>query len=471
MKISLMDTSEFADLNHLVAVTSPVLFEHGGVPNPNGLVSNTIFGVTPKDRKQTFAYIDLSKHFFQPHVYKVIKRFFRNVERIVAGTEYYTINENGHLVISTPEKGHTGIDFLYDNWEKIKWEYGDSTARNERIDLVTKSKKSEIFLNKLIVIPAFYRDITSSDGRGQVPELDTFYVNIIRLVSILRDDDTFGFSSLYGTEASVQRLLVDVYDYFKGKLESKNGLIRKYLMGKNVDYCTRTVITAGTYHASRPEEMEIPLRYAGIPIHQVLSLCQPFVIAWLKNFFQRELSDNLDKELLDPRTGRVLTLVQPKNIDTVFTDKYFNKRMDAYVRDPESRFDPIEVPLTNGKTAYMVFHGKRFNMANKDELATISTRKMTWTDVFYMACEDVTKDKHSLITRYPLLDQYSIFPSRVRVTSTGTTVPMQVGDKVYPFYPNVKPDLPKEKIITEFVDSVRFSNSYLPGIDRQHCRG
>ena len=88
MKIDIFNVDEFVQLNNLREVTSPVLFQRGDIPDPNGLVSNEIFGVTIKDRKETFAYIDLGGHFFHPHIYKVLKRIFRNVEKIVNGTMY-----------------------------------------------------------------------------------------------------------------------------------------------------------------------------------------------------------------------------------------------------------------------------------------------------------------------------------------------------------------------------------------------
>ena len=73
MKIDLFNSKEFIDLNKLKEVTSPVLFQRGEIPHPDGLVSNQIFGVTVQSRKSTFAYVDLQGYFFHPHVYKAIK--------------------------------------------------------------------------------------------------------------------------------------------------------------------------------------------------------------------------------------------------------------------------------------------------------------------------------------------------------------------------------------------------------------
>ena len=74
--IELFDIKEFIELNHLQEVTSPVIFQRGDIPHPQGLVSNEIFGITTKSRKETFAYIDLHGYFLHPHIYKSIKRSF-----------------------------------------------------------------------------------------------------------------------------------------------------------------------------------------------------------------------------------------------------------------------------------------------------------------------------------------------------------------------------------------------------------
>ena len=462
MRVDLLNTDQFVELNHLKPVTSAVMLQRGNIAHPEGLFSTEIFGQTPKDRKETFAYIELGHIFFHPHVLKIIRRFFRNVDTIINGSAYYIINEEGHLVVSDSINGETGVQFLYDNWEKIKWEYTDSVARNERIDVVSKCKKGEIFLSKMIVIPPFYRDIANSSGSSQVPEVNNFYSNTIRLASIIKENDLFGFN-MYSSQAAIQENLVNIYNYFKEKLEKKNGLLRKYLMGKNVDACTRTVITAPPMHANSVKDMPVNFRYSGIPMAQVLALMSPFIMSWVKSYFQRTLGDtNLQKVLMTNGSQKIVEIKPP---ETVFTDKFLSKQMDTFIKDPETRFKPIEVPLSDGTVTYMIFTGTRYDLSNKDELATISNRKMTWTDVFYMACEDVTKDKHSLVTRYPVTDQYGIFISRITVTSTAKTMPMQVGEKLYKYYPVIDPDTPEDKVQALFIDSTQFSNSYLPGLN------
>lgn len=464
MRIELFDKEEFIKLNKLSEVTSPVLFQRGNVPDPDGLISNEIFGVTIKSRKETFAYIDLHGHYFHPHIYKALKGLFRNVEKIVAGEEYYSINEEGKLV--KDPNGETGIEFLYDNWKKIKWEYADKPGkRNERIDLITKSPINEVFQKYELVIPAYYRDITSyQKGGGETTDLNHYYSSLIRLCSLSKEKAIFDFS-FHSTNASIQNLLVSIYDYFKQKLEKKTGLLRKYLIGKNVDYCTRTVITAPTYHASTPDDLMVDFNHCGVPISQVCSLCFPFMVDWLKSFFERELIQNkYNKIVYDPDTDTVKEIIELKNPDAYFNDKYIKKMIDTYIKDPESRFNPIEIPVEGDKKYYMVFTGKRLDPSTKAEMANISNRKMTWTDLLYIAAEDVVRDKHALVTRYPVSDAFGLFIAKIRVLSTTETEPMEVNGRVYRWYPKINIKATREQILTSFIDSVQFSNSYLPGL-------
>lgn len=465
MKIELFDTKEFIDLNNLQEVKSSILFQRGGIPHPEGLISNEIFGITTKSRKETFAYINLHGHFFHPHIYKAIKRFFRDIEKIINAEKYYSIDKSGQLI--PDENGDTGIEFLYDNWEKIKWKYSDDFGmRNERLDLITKSKKNEIFIEYCIVIPAFYRDIAyTENGSGKTGEINQLYCKLIRSVSLIRNKDIFDFQ-FGATNYNIQNILVDIYDYFKTKLEKKGGLLRKYLMGKNVDNCTRTVITASTFHAEKPEDLITDLKHVAIPISQVCSLCYPFVIYWIKNFFERELLDkNASKMIYNPATDNIEKTVELDNPESYFTEKFYKKIIDTYIKDPESRFNTFDVPVKGNKKMKVLFTGTKLDPSTTAELSSTSYRPMTWTDLLYLACYNVTKDKYCLITRYPLLDEFGIFVGKVRVTSTEETDVVSFSGEVYDTYPHIDFTVSPEKMATKFIDSVQFSNSVLPGLD------
>ena len=455
---------EMIDINNLQEVTSPVLFQRGDIPHPDGLVSNEIFGVTVQSRKNTFAYINLEGHFFHPHVYKSMKRMFRNIIKIVTGEQYYSIDKDGHLVLD--ERGDTGLEFLYANWNKIKWDRSEGQSmRNERIALLENFKKNEVFTQYELVIPPFYRDIRTSSSGGETGELNKYYANLIRYAAMLKEKDMFDFQ-LYQTYYNVQETLVAIYDYFKSKLEHKSGILRRYLLGKNVDYCTRTVITSPNFHANTPKDMITDFKHCAVPISQVCSLCHPFVVKWVKDFFEREVFNEKNNLTVYDVATDSTTTVELDNPEAVFTDKWMKKLINTFIRDPESRFNTIELPVKDSKQKrYMAFSGRRLDPTTKEEISELVHRPLTWTDILYQACCDVVKDKHALITRYPVTDEFGVFVTAIRVASTTKTTPVMLNGQIYEWYPVIELDTDPEKIAIEFVDSVQFSNSYLPGIN------
>lgn len=460
LKIELFDIDEFIELNHLKEVTSQTLFEHNGIPNPNGLISNEIFGVNVKDRKETFAYIDLHGHFLHPHIYKILKRIFRNIDKIINGEEYYRVDSSGALV--KDPMGETGIEFLYNNWKKIKWN-GNGGMSSERAALISKTKLNEAWMSKYIVIPAFYRDIHSSQGGGgKTSDLNNYYTKLIRMAALLQDRDLFDIS-FHSTNYNIQNTIVGIYDYFKDKLDKKTGLFRKYLMGKNVDYCGRVVISAPVFNQDRVEDNIVNFENASVPIAQVCVLFYPFMVSWLRNFFEGELIESKYAKWGTKIGTGDQSLLQLKNPEAFYTDKYIKKHIDMYVDDPSSRYDRIEVPTYEDKKTYLIFQGRYAN--ESAERSGLVNRFMTWTDLLFIASNEIVQGKHIMVTRYPLLDNFGEFLCRIRVSSTINTVPMDVGGHIYKWYPDIDLGLNKHLVSNNFIDTMRFSNSYLKGLD------
>ena len=195
-------------------------------------------------------------------------------------------------------------------------------------------------------------------------------------------------------------------------------------------------------------------------------MAYPFLVQWIKSFFEREVIDAQHAKILyNPATDEIVKTEKILNPESYFSDKYIKKMIDTFIKDPESRFTPIEIPTSGSHKLYLAFSGKRTDGSNTSELASIVNRPMTWTDLLYMACEKVTRDKHVLITRYPLNDEFGVFISRIRVSSTTKTIPMMVNGYLYKWYPFVDLSLNVNDVPGQFIDACQFSNSYLPGIE------
>lgn len=464
MKIDLFDTSEFIRLNKLQEVTDPVTFVKGAIPSTNGLLSTDIFGVSVNDRKNTFAYIDLHGYFLHPFIYKLLKRLDRNFESIVNSTKKFKI-ENGKLI--EDENGETGLGFLYKNWENIDFEKNNSLIRNDRIDVLKIYKKNVLFTRYWLVIPAFYRDMNLSDaGKGVVShhEVNQLYSKLIRLSKSLMNKNSFDFV-LNTTRASVQLTLVDIYNFFKQKVEKKDGMLRKNLLGKSTDYGARSVISAPVFHADTYDDMKIDFYHVGIPLSQCCSLFNPFIVNWVKNFFQREFEMIGRKYPYKNKDGSI-TYVELDNPELYFNDEFIKKNIDRFLKSPADRFDPIEIPLKDkslGKV-YFSFVARVYEKNKPESESNIFNRPTTWTDILYQAAVDVTSDKCVFITRYPLTDYFGIFPNMITVTSTRETMPVYINNRLYKHYPKIDTKLQKNQVYMQFIDTVSMSNLYLKGL-------
>ena len=89
---------------------------------------------------------------------------------------------------------------------------------------------------------------------------------------------------------------------------------------------------------------------------------------------------------------------------------------------------------------------------------------MTLTDLFYIAAEEIVKDKHVYITRYPMADYSGIFPIGISVLSTIDTVKMKIGDKIYPYYPKVDLKASDKEVSRLFIEVLNLMNTYLKAI-------
>lgn len=471
MNIDLYDVEEFIKVNDLKEVTDPMLFLKGSIPTPNGLISTDIFGVSIKERKRTFAYISLNDYYLNPFIYKLLKRMNKNFGHVINSTKKFVI-ENGQLVPN--EEGQTGLQFLYDNWEKLNFEKNNSMMRGERIDVLNSYKKNVIFTKYWVVIPAFYRDVNfQNTTKGKAPsrdELNEKYTKLIRLCTITKNTNTFDFI-LDTTKASIQEQLVDIYDFLKGKIERKEGLIRKNLLGRSEDYGSRSVISAPVFHAEKPEDMRVDFYHAGIPLAQCCSLFTPFIVAWVKNFFRREFTQIGSKYPIRNADGKIES-VELDDPEMYFNEEVIKQELNNFVHSFTNRFIPIKLPTKDKtKTAYFTFTGRLYQKGVPESEGNLINRPATWCDLFYQAAEEVCSDKMVYITRYPLLDYFGSFPSQITVLSTVDTMPVYFNGKVYEYYPVIDLTKTSDQVATSFVDTVSMSNVYLKGLGGEiNCR-
>lgn len=467
MKIEILDMNRIIAVNKLQEITSPRLFSNKMMYDPEGILSSDIFGISKGDRRNTFAYIDLKRHFIHPHLYaKVVKQMFRGVIYILSGQKRYVI-KNGQLV-EDPENGWTGIDELYKRWNEIDWSKSksvDSTSKK----LLMNLSRDQIFIDKELVIPPAYRDVMIAgtiDSSDHVNELNDLYVKLIRSVALLSEGGLFSRTQ-YATQMKIQDTLVEIMEYFKHQVSRKQGLIRKNLIGKSVDYGVRTVISAPSYNNENIGDNIIDVEHTAVPISECCSLFYPFIESWLKNFFTREIIN--DPNLItfyDYETNKEITATM-RDPEIQFSEKNIRKFINDYCLNPDNRFKVVNVmvvvPAKTKKTlkASMILKGKIMLPNNATK---VLNRSMTVTDILYLACVDVCEKRHVMVSRYPVGTDKGIFFNKIRVQSTIKHVNLIFNGKEYPYYPDIDFSISQDKVGVQFIDTLVMSNSHLDGM-------
>lgn len=458
MRLDLMDVKKVIVVNGLKPVTNPILFETGNVPTPDGLLSLEIFGTTSRERRDNFAFIDLNGVFLHPYIYKIIKRLDRRIESVVHGTRNFVISEDGKLV-EDDENGSTGIKWLYKNWDKLKFERNESNVRNERISLLEAYDKNVIFCRQWIVIPAYYRDVNfqnAGDGKLSHNELTELYCKLLKYANMLQSTAEFDFIT-NSTIGKLQETLVELYDYFKKKLEKKRGLIRKALLGKSIDYGVRAVIAASEFKDDKYDENIVDFWHSGIPVAMICTLFFPFMLHELRNFF-KEQYENLGYQIddLSKYDKRLSGSAELAPFELTYNEEYYKKVMDRFTRSYEDRFSRVEIPLKE-PAKYPIY----YQITLEKEDGTVVTRDLTYTDMLFIVANRAAADKHVFITRYPLTNHLGSCPSKINILSTLKTEKVKVNGVEYKHYPVIDYDMDKEDVATFFYDVLKMSNVLL----------
>lgn len=220
-KLTILDTNLFIKRNPSTKeIKNPTFFSSNRVPTADGLLSNEIFGITQKSRSGIYGYIDLVEYFLDPSCYKILLKLDRKFASVVKGLGSWKIDEKGKLVNDPEGDGsNTGIRWLKDNFDKLDFMSTGSMVRDLRISYIKLNyKKGVLFLNKYIVIPAYYRDVNTSGKYTGVGQINALYTNLIVSARALRENNNYGLSMADTTCARVQDTLVMIYDWFCGTI-------------------------------------------------------------------------------------------------------------------------------------------------------------------------------------------------------------------------------------------------------------
>jgi len=467
LQVSLLDVDDFVKKNNLVEITNPVIFDASSNPTSDGLLSNTIFGITKESRASTFAYISLKKKFLQPLVYRIWSKVDSKIKSVIHGIGTYSIDKSGNIV--EDPKGDNGIDFLRKNLDKIKFRETDSIKRERYVKFLNDNRKN-FFTDKLIVIPPFFRDIKVDGGKISVGDINKLYINVMVSASAIGDSTEYGFSIGKSVEGRLQEGLIEIYKWFgtgtdsnpNGGLPGKFGVIRRANLSKTTDYATRLVMSAPKLDVENMEDIRADFDYSVLPMTSAAANFFPFVIFHMRRFFENEFIGDTKYPILDKDGTIIYGEIEDYQIQ--FSDEVLKKELDRFIHGYSDRFRPVKVLCrVKGKQEYLDLKWKGF-YKEPDVKALKNERPLTWCDVIYMACEEAVKDRMILITRYPIDTFYNEFATKIRLSSTIETEEAVFDNVVYTHYPKIRKEDIGKDTSSSFIDTMNICNGYLDSI-------
>ena len=445
----ILDIDKFIKINNLKQCTDPIFISKNSF-TVNGVLSYEIFGTSVEERRSRMAYIDLNGHYMHPLAAKKLKAYDRKLNDILMALGRYKLSADGEL-IKDDENGETGPEFLYKIWGKVKVK-DKNTVTTKEIQKFYERPKEKLFITKWLVIPAFFRDINTStmSFSKSTNTLNNWYSSIISYTQTMAMyTEMFGHMTAL-TQARVQNLLIEIYkhlmeDTIKGN-PSKFGMLRRYFQARNVNYSARLVISASNQRKDSYTSVQVKLGEGLVPLAAAISCFYPFVVYEMKRYFDMEFIQSGQLPVLT-NSGKIEYIT----FSDTFDEKHITDMITRYLNSPSTRFDLVETPPDkNGRIGKMTITG-RFGKSD-----TTITRPATVTDILYITTMRAVKNKHIIVTRYPLDNFNGQFPAKIAIASTIKTTPATIGTDIFQFYPICEGD-PNNA----FVDTMQFSNTYL----------
>lgn len=431
-----MDVNQYLKTNRPGQITSLSLREPSSkLYAETGLFSETIFGqIGSSNRLITFGYIDLHTLVLQPQVYKNLIKLGSLYESIISGQTYAifdkTINDFTETE-SVIDGSGTGFTFFMSHFDQIEFKRNESLIRSDRISLIEKYKDIA-FCNEFLILPAGLRDLDEEQGSLSTDDINKLYQTLLAYTFAIPEGTT---STLYDSvRYSIQKKIVEIYDYIENILTGKTGFIRGAWGRRKIALGTRNVISSATYNTLTPNDPQtLQPDETKLGIFQTMKMLEPIVV------------HNVRTKFFTPILGIDSTTVALTNADTCELEyvEISNEELNRF-DSPEAisawiskfinidlRFQPITLKSTEGKkyNLCMIYdNGTEISLfrslneftksSNLTKIDKHKIRPLTWAEMFYMVTYAASIDKHCFNTRYPVIQDESCYPTKIHLVST-----------------------------------------------------
>lgn len=420
--------AEDDELKHIPEVSRTDTFD--GASNEfhdEGLFSTTIFGrVGSPERDERYGKINLKVRILHPAFYErlgMIKRLYRD---IIDGTVTARFDpEEKDLVRDTSPDAETGYSFFMRHLPKIEFRKNASMKRAENIDFVT-SRMSRATMKNLIVIPAGIRDVEiDENGRPRKDEINDFYTRILSIAGSIvmsRDLETPAYDQV---RRSLTLAVFELYKHIEGFIGGEK-FINQKVVTRRVHDSTRNVLTSmntgGLYLGAQNAP---PFDATTVGIHQTATTFAPLVIGWLRQGLLSKVvqGDEGVVPLVHPKTLKIEYVQLTPATRMRFTSEDGIRSLIDRLRNVLDRHSPV---LLDGNYLALIYQDDRYFKVfdSIDELPKEfdkrKVRPISLIEMIYLSGYNKWSKLFATVTRYPVNNEDSIYPTRVYCKTTAT---------------------------------------------------
>lgn len=441
VKFRLLNYDKYISDENIKIINNPSIFEANSKTfHPEGLFSETIFGpVTDLSRFTTFGWINLNTMLIHPVIYAEIVHRRKLYTGILSGKKYakWDNKASDFVLADSDEKGaNTGFKFFTQYLHRLTKSKTTSLKNKNKIALL-KAYKDNLFMTKFLVMPAGLRDIKLSSSRLSQDDINKKYIQLISYTNGLSghalSHDTIFDPIRYNIQNKIHDIFNAIYDMMKGKY----GFLQEHYGKRKVALSTRNVASVEvSERKSVDDPLALTVNEAALPLMNAIKAFQPFVVKFIRKDLYGEVlgtGSNENIALTDMTSfDTAYVNVKPSEIRRYTDSSEVNKFINRF-KHVGFRSSPVSILSDKGVSYCLlvvyiegtdVFIGKNKQdlqelvEANGNTFDLKKVRALTWAEALYIAIQDIVKDKHVLVTRYPVTGEESIFSAKVVPLST-----------------------------------------------------
>jgi len=449
--------SDLKRLSTLLPVKSLDIYSNDSEFHPQGLFSNIIFGeINTPDRMKKHGFIDIKTTIMHPKYFQDLCRIKGLYGNIMSGKDYAVWDDKEKdFIKSDIVDGETGYSFFMSHMDDIVLKGNQSSSRDLKINLVEKYRHSQMY-RYIVVLPAGLRDI-SIDETGKVTQddINKLYRKLLRGCNALASfSDNMDDAVLNNSRWNLQYTFNEIYDYIEMFFSGKKGFWLAGVAARAIHGSTRNVITATEMVSSSldsPDAVEINDSKVGV--YQFMMGTIDLMVYHIKSGIASRFISAIPGSvpLVDRKTlkhitrefGRSDTLLSKDIITKWGSEDGIAKSINKFV-NVESRHNPVEI---QGDYLALIYRDEEeffiiYDIDDTPEKYDRSlVRPITWGELFYITAYPLSKKLHGFMTRYPISEDGSVYPTTIYLKSTLSYQSLKripiYGDEIidFPIYP------------------------------------